>query len=112
MQRPGPLGKQAFGKDLDDFLDIFADRYFSICREAMNKYFPNHLYLGCRFHYFNPIITKAASRHCDVLSLNLYRHCFEDLSVTTDQDRPWIISEFHFGTPDHGVWGAGLTWGV
>jgi hypothetical protein len=106
----GPLGKKAFAKDLNDFLDIFADRYFSICREAMDKYFPNHLYLGCRFHYFNPIITKAASRHCDVLSLNLYQHCFEDLSVITDQDRPWIISEFHFGTPDHGVWGAGLTW--
>jgi len=107
---PGAGGEQAFGKDLDDFLAIFADRYFALCREAMDKYFPNHLYLGCRFHQFNPIITAAASRYCDVISLNIYQHSFEEFRLTTDRDRPWIISEFHFGTPDHGVWGVGLTW--
>ncbi len=107
---PGPLGAKAFGKDLDDFLSIFADRYFRLCREAMGKYFPNHLYLGCRFHQFNPIITSAASRHCDVLSVNIYQHSFEGFRLKTDQDRPWLISEFHFGVRDHGVWGVGLTW--
>lgn len=107
---PGALGIKTFEKDLDDFLNLFADRYFSLCREAMRKYFPNHLYLGARFHTFNPIITAAASRHCDVISANIYQHSFEEFSMKTDVDRPWIISEFHFGTPDHGVWGVGLTW--
>jgi hypothetical protein len=107
---PGPQGAKAFEQDLDDFLAVFADRYYTLCREAMKKYFPNHLYLGTRFHVFNPIITRAASRYCDVLSANIYQHSFEGFSMKTDQDRPWIISEFHFGTPDHGVWGVGLTW--
>ncbi len=107
---PGPLGEKTFATDLDDFLAIFADRYFTVCRKAMKKYFPGHLYLGCRFHQFNPFITAAASRHCDVLSANIYQHSLEEFRMKTDQDRPWLISEFHFGTPDHGVWGVGLTW--
>ncbi len=106
----GPLGKKAFKNDLDDFQGVFADRYFQLCREAMRKYFPNHLYLGCRFHQLHPIITAAASRHCDVISLNLYQHGLEDVRMKTDEDRPWLISEFHFGVADHGVWGVGLTW--
>jgi hypothetical protein len=107
---PGPLGEKAFAKDLDDFLAIFADRYYTLCHGAMRKYFPNHLYLGTRFHVFNPIITAAASRHCDVISANIYQHSFEEFSMKTDRDRPWLISEFHFGVRDHGVWGVGLSW--
>ena len=107
---PGPLGEKKFAKDLDDFLAVFADRYFTVCKETMRRTFPNHLYLGCRFNQFNPIITAAASRHCDVISLNIYQHSFESFRLITDEDRPWIISEFHFGMRDHGVWGTGLTW--
>lgn len=103
-------GTKAYGRDLDDFMDLFAEQYFSICRAAMDKYFPNHLYLGSRFHVFNPIITKAASRHCDVLSVNIYQHGCADFSIDTDQDRPWLISEFHFGMRDLGNLGVGLTW--
>lgn len=106
----GPRGEDAFEKDLADFLAVFADRYYALCRGAMKKHFPNHLFLGTRFHVFNPIITAAASRYCDVISLNIYQHSIEDFRLVTDMDRPWIISEFHFGTPDHGVWGTGLAW--
>jgi len=106
----GPLGEEAFAKDLAGFLAFFADRYYALCREAMNKHLPNHLFLGTRFHVFNPIVTAAASKYCDVISLNIYQHGVDDFAIATDVDRPWIISEFHFGTRDHGVWGTGLAW--
>ena len=97
-------------QDLDDFLGLFAERYFSACRSAMDRHFPDHLYLGCRFHVRNPVITKAASRYCDVLSVNVYQHSLEGFAMETAEDRPWLISEYHFGVRDHGNLGVGLTW--
>lgn len=61
--KPGPDDGKAYQKDLDDFLAIFSDKYFGLCRAAMDKNFPNHLYLGCRFHVRNPIVTRSASRY-------------------------------------------------
>ena len=100
----------AYTKDLQDCMAQFADAYFSACRQAMNRYFPNHLYLGCRFHTLNPIVTAAASRYCDVLSFNLYRYTVADFSAVTSVDRPYLVGEFHFGIRDYGNWGVGLTY--
>lgn len=108
--KPGPEGGKAYQKDLDDFLAMFADKYFGLSRDAMDRYFPNHLYLGSRFHVRNPTVRRVASRHCDVLSINIYQHGLEGFSIDMDVDRPWIISEFHFGMRDHGNLGSGLTW--
>ncbi len=108
--KPGSGGAKAFEKDMGDFLGVFAEKYFSTCRAAMDKYLPHHLYLGSRFHIVNPIVTAAASRHCDVLSVNVYEHSLEGYSVKMEVDRPWLISEFHFGMRDHGNLGVGLTW--
>lgn len=102
--------KSAYQRDMSDFLTVFADTYFAACAAAMDKHFPNHLYLGCRFHVLNPIVTAAASKHCDVLSVNAYRYGVSDLALVTAVDRPYLISEYHFGTRDYGVWGVGLTW--
>jgi hypothetical protein len=100
----------AYTQDLRDCTTEFARAYFAACREAMNRHFPNHLYLGCRFHTLNPLITAEASRHCDVLSANLYRYNVADFAMTTAEDRPYLIGEFHFGIRDYGNWGVGLTW--
>ncbi len=99
-----------YTKDLRDCTTEFARAYFAACREAMNRHFPNHLDLGCRFHTLNPLITAEASRHCDVLSANLYRYNVTDFAMTTAEDRPYLIGEFHFGIRDYGNWGVGLTW--
>ena len=110
--RPVPSARAtaAYEKDLRDYLTEFADTFFAECAAAMDKHLPKHLYLGCRFHNWNPIITAAASRHCDVISVNAYRYSVADFALTTTVDRPYLIGEFHFGTRDHGVWGTGLTW--
>lgn len=106
----GPAANAAYKQDLSDYLSRFADAYFAACAAAMDKHLPNHLYLGCRFHSWNPLVTAAASRHCDVISANAYRYTVSDFTLKTTEDRPWIIGEFHFGIRDHGVWGVGLTW--
>lgn len=100
---------EAFVADLEAFYSEFADTFFSKCREAINKHFPDHMYLGCRFNVFPPTVTRAASKHCDVMSFNLYVNSVADFKVATDIDRPFLISEFHFGTGSDGVWGRGLT---
>lgn len=107
---PRPEATAAYRGDLDRFLEIFAEEYFVRCHAAMHKYFPNHLYLGCRFHMRNNIVRRVASRHCDVLSLNIYQHGVAGYSVATEVDRPWLISEFHFGMRDYGNLGTGLVW--
>lgn len=106
----GRKGRAQYKQDLQAFLGEFADRYFSVCREAMDTHFPNHLYLGCRFHVFNTPVTRAASRACDVISANVYRHQVANFDMEIDEDRPFIVGEFHFGVRDYGNWGVGLTW--
>ncbi len=106
--RPLEEGNPAYREDVRAIMDRFASRYFQICRELMRQYFPNHLYLGCRFHTFNPIILRAASRYQDVVSLNIYQFGVADFSVEMDDARPILIGEFHFGIGDHGHWGRGL----
>jgi hypothetical protein len=106
----GPAATAAYGTDLRDYLGAFADTFFAACAAAMDKHFPHHLYLGCRFHVWNPLVTAAATRHCDVISVNAYRYGLADFSLTTSEDKPYLVSEFHFGTRDFGAWGAGLAW--
>jgi hypothetical protein len=110
--RSGPAAdaQAACIRDMRDCMTEFARAYFAACAGAMNRHFPDHLYLGCRFHTLNPLITAEASRHCDVLSANLYRYTVADLSMTTAEDKPFIIGEFHFGIRDYGNWGVGLAW--
>jgi hypothetical protein len=100
-----------FEKDMLDYFDFFANTYFRIVEEELHKVLPNHLYFGSRFHdqaKDNKIIHKAASRHCDVISFNIYEYSVKDFKVYTEVDKPSIIGEFHFGTGTHGVWGTGL----
>ncbi len=108
--RPAAGAPEAYTRDLTDFMTQIADTYFAVCRAAMDRYLPNHLYLGCRFNTFNPIVTAASSRYCDVVSANLYRHTVADFSMASDADKPLLIGEFHFGIRDYGPWGVGLTW--
>jgi hypothetical protein len=101
----------AFTNDLNAYLDHFADTYFRVVSEECKKVFPNHLYLGSRLYsktFGNDPVMKAASRYCDIISVNIYNYSIEDFSFATDEDKPWLISEFHFGTGTNGVWGVGL----
>jgi hypothetical protein len=99
----------AYLRDMEAIQTFFADTYFAFCREMMDKYFPNHLYLGGRFHNNHAYLTEAASRHVDVMSVNVYRYGVRNFSTSQTVERPYLIGEFHFGVIDRGIWGAGLT---
>jgi len=98
--------KDDFGK----FLTAFADRYFKTVRDAMRKYDPHHLYLGCRFAWRTTEAVNAAARHADVVSFNIYRSHVdpEEWGFTPSLNKPCIIGEFHFGAVDRGMFHTGL----
>ncbi len=97
-------------QDFADYLKKFAQQYFSIIREALRKYDPNHLYLGCRFAWRTPEAVAAAAEYCDVVSFNIYRSRVDaqEWEFTQGLHKPVIIGEFHFGALDRGMFHTGL----
>jgi hypothetical protein len=113
-ERKGPDASLSVADLTDDdrsaFLVAACERYFSNVAAALRKYDPNHLYLGTRFHgrvTQIPEVFRAAGRHVDVVSVNLY-HTW---SVKTDRlamwtkesGRPVIITEFYAKGMDTGL---------
>ena len=101
--------------DMKLFMNEFATRYYSLCRNAVRKIAPDLLYLGCRmdFHLYpedttlNDII-KIASHYCDVVSFNRYRYTCAELVPPDGGDYPLIIGEYHFGSLETGLLQPGL----
>ncbi len=87
--------------------------YFRTIREAMDRFFPGVLYLGCRWHgrHANRYVVSVGAKYIDVLSFNHYGDDAGSLPFepsTLSIDKPFLISEFHFGALDRGVFGVGL----
>jgi len=60
-------------EDCGDFGMRFAERYFSVCRDAVKSVAPNIMYLGVRFHgHIDKEVVRLASKYCDVISYNIY----------------------------------------
>ena len=86
-----------------------AERYFTVIERAFREELPNHLYLGCRFMAdAGAGMMRLAAAHCDVVSLNIYRHVPTVPYPADARDRPVIIGEFHFGALDRGMFHTGL----
>ncbi len=97
------------------FVDLVADRYFSVACAAIRHYDPHHLILGCRFAGFAPLgVVAAAGRYCDVVSVNYYGTV--DLNKQRNVDmpkhfeqyyrecrRPMMITEWSFPALDSGL---------
>ena len=105
------------------FLQLIAERYFSINAAAIRAADPNHAILGCRFARgttaTHEVVWREAGRHCDVVSLNCYPWCDLDRGVVlTDQGglplldelrrvhdwcgRPMMVTEWSFPALDTG----------
>lgn len=95
--------------ELCAFSRAFEERYFSTVRSIVKRHAPNRLYLGCRFLARRAdAVWRTAAKHCDVVSVNVYR---DTPSVDLPEgavDRPLLIGEFHFGALDRGLLNAGL----
>ena len=85
-----------------------AGQYFSTVSRVLKEELPNHLYLGCRIAWGSDVIYRAAARHCDVVSVNIYnRRPVKDLPPDAE-DKPLINGEFHFGALDRGMFHPGI----
>ena len=104
------------------FTEFFAERYFSVTTEAIRRYDPSHLILGCRFAGMDgapPEVWKMAGRFCDVITFNCYPWADLDRNVVLDAKggvpvakrfaaiheltgRPLLISEWSFPALDAG----------
>ncbi len=106
-QAPQPEAMQA---DLREFVRLLARKYFTAVRDAMRRFAPNHLYLGCRFAWRTEEAVEAAAELCDVVSFNIYEARPDPgrWGFVETLDKPCIIGEFHFGALDRGMFHAGL----
>ncbi len=87
---------------------LVAETYFRKVAEALRRHAPAKLYLGSRFCNGGSNVWRAAARHCDVVSANIYSMTpMRDLPPGAE-DRPMLVGEFHFGSLDAGAFGAGL----
>ena len=115
----------------EDFLRLFAERYFSVLCSAIREADPNHLILGCRFAgpfaQVHPALWKISGRHCDIVSFNCYPWADVDRGVVLSAKdgvpiedlfgkihdgcgRPLMVTEFAFPALDAGrpcLYGAG-----
>lgn len=95
------------------FLKLVSEQYFRVTYNAIKKYDPNHLVLGCRFAYKPPDeVLQACIGYVDVISINCYTNPYSnDLELRVrDLQRiheitglPIMITEFSFKAMDSGL---------
>ena len=104
LNRADPV-RALFIADCDDFAGVLAERYFAITGAAIRAAAPNHLVLGCRFHYVPQAgVLTAAGRHLDVVSFNCYQDDpVEPIDAYATCGKPGLIGEFSFRGDDAGL---------
>ncbi len=97
---------------IDDLLkieELYYRQYFKTCMEAVKSVSHDLLYLGCRFAWSNGLLRRVANEYVDVVSYNWYNDDASGLANPEGSvDKPIIISEYHFGNQDRGVFGGGM----
>ena len=103
------------------FLELVAERYFSVTTAAIKKHDPNHLILGCRFATLrgaDELVWKVAGKYCDVITFNSYPQADLARNVMMDGERrladhfraryeavgrPMLVTEWSFPAMDSGL---------
>lgn len=94
------------------FTGFYFETYIKKVSEAIRKYDPNHMYLGCRFNQekeelSNPEIFKVAGNYCDVISINHYRKWEPVQSIMQNWEswsgKPFLITEWYTKGEDSGL---------
>jgi hypothetical protein len=55
------------------FVREIAERYFRTCAEAVRRYDPNHMILGCRYASRAPAVWDITGKYCDIITFNYYK---------------------------------------
>lgn len=88
--------------------EAVAEKYYSTVRAAIKEVAPYVLYLGDRNDKRNPETFRAAARNCDVVTMNIYDHLPNVELPAGSEDKPVMVTEFHFGCYDTGYFYASL----
>lgn len=88
--------------------EAVAEKYYSTVRTAIKRVAPDILYLGDRNDKRNPDTFRAAARNCDVVTVNIYDHRPSVELPADADDKPLMVTEFHFGCYDTGYFYASL----
>ncbi len=102
------------------FLSVVAEKYFSIVANAIKKYDPNHMYLGCRFHGQQgnfAELWKVGGKYIDAISMNYYNAWTPDQKLMAKWEswsgKPFMITEWYVKGDDSGLENtAGAGWVV
>lgn len=99
-------------EDRQEFTAFYFETYLKKVSEAVRKYDPNHLYLGCRFNQEldeldNSKIFEVAGKYMDIVSINHYRKWEPVQSILNDWEKwsgkPFIITEWYSKGEDSGL---------
>ena len=113
--RKGKTGaklSEATDADRRAFIAYCLDIYLQKVTEAIKKYDPNHLYLGCRFNQWNyelvnDEIFRTAGKYMDVISINHYQKWEPDATAmqnwATWSGKPFMVTEFYVKGEDSGL---------
>lgn len=102
--------------DLREFNLKIARQYLNVCRSEIKRIAPNKLYMGARWDYhLYPYedstcvwLLKIVGDYCDVITFNRYRYSCIELAPPEGVDKPIMITEWHIGTLDRGMYHFGL----
>jgi hypothetical protein len=93
--------------DIEGFQELVAAEYARVCREAIRRYDPNHLILGCRYASTAPDpVVRGMGPYFDVISFNnyLFRPPVLKLErITEITGKPTLLTEFSFKAMDSGL---------
>ena len=87
----------------NEYLAMTYDKYFEVVTTALEKYDPNHMYMGCRFvnnNYKREYIMRVAGYWCDVVTFNYYNAWEGDPTLMRNiqnwlGDTPFVVTEWY-----------------
>ncbi len=94
-------------EDKDAFLELAASAYGRVTSEAVRRYDPNHMVLGCRFAgAVSESVLKGLAPHFEVFSYHSYapqapKEALQRLARVTG--KPTMVTEFSFKAMDSGL---------
>jgi hypothetical protein len=94
--RDESLISEGYRKDLDDFLMLWIDRYFSVTVGAIRRHDPNHLIIGCRWAGSpGTIAVEVEKKWVDIVSQNTYQATMMEILGPTSEaeDKPLLVGE-------------------
>lgn len=85
-----------------EFRAMIYDKYFSVVRNALDRYAPYHQYMGCRFLpgcYGDENVMRVAGYWCDVITFNYYERWTANNTLLANQakwaGKPVIVTEWY-----------------